>query len=299
MHHFVGLAEELHFGRAASKLGIAQPPFSQSIARLEEQLGLSLVNRERGRITLTPAGEAFAREARIVLRQAQVAEMTARRVNAGEVEELAVGFIETAMAQILPAAMMRFRQSFPRVKLRLHAEFSSVQITMLQHGELDLAIVIPPTYPINGLNLRIVESSPLVVCVPRFSPLAELKKARLAQLRDQRFILHPAIVQPHDRESLIAACRLAGFTPQIEEQKIRTFAIVRLVAIGAGVAFVPASTQHAGFEDVAFLPVEELPDIQRQIAIAWREGYTFPALEALTGAFHEIVPAGRAKSARS
>lgn len=288
MHHFVGLAEELHFGRAASKLGIAQPPFSQSIARLEAQLGISLVHREPGRISLTPAGEAFAREARIVLRQAQVAEKTAKRVAAGEVEELAVGFVEPAMAEVLPAAMMRFRKSFPNVRLRLHAEFSSVQIGMLQNGELDLGIVIPPSHPVDDINLRVVEVSPLVVCVATCSPLASIKRLKLAQLAEERFILHPAAVQPHDREILVGACRLAGFTPQIEEQKIRTFGILRLVASGAGIAFVPGSMQHAGFQGLTFLPIDDLPNIQRQIAIAWREGYTFPALEGLTSAFHEV-----------
>lgn len=288
MRHFVGLAEELHFGRAAEKLGIAQPPFSQSIARLESQMGILLVNRDRGRITLTAAGEAFAREARIVLRQAAVAEQTALRVDAGEVEELAVGFIDPALFRLLPAAMIAFRERCPNVKLRLQTNFSSVLIASLQDGKLDLAVVLPPAAPIDGLGMRVVESSPLVACMARHSPLAEREPLKLSDLADENFIMYPPPVQPHGHELIVDACRLAGFVPRIEEQTIRSFGVLRLVAAGAGISFVPASARHAGFAELVFRRVEGLPPIERQLTLAWREGYTPPALEILKDVFSSL-----------
>jgi DNA-binding transcriptional LysR family regulator len=288
MRHFVGLAEELHFGRAAEKLGIAQPPFSQSISRLERQLGIALVNRDRHRISLTPAGEAFAREARIVLRQALVAEQTARRVNAGEVEELSVGVVEPAMFRLLPAVVLRFRERFPNVQLRLQAQVSSVQLQMLRNGKLDLAVIVPRLNNIDGVNTLVVESSPLVACVPRTSALAKFKRLKLSQLANERFIMYPPALQPHGHELIVDACRLAGFIPRIDEQVIRTFSVLRLVAAGAGISFVPATAQYSGVQSVKFLPVDDLPTIERQLMIAWRDGYTVPALQGLMDVFSEV-----------
>lgn len=288
MRHFVGLADELHFGRAAEKLGIAQPPFSQSIARLEAQLGVALVNRQRGRITLTRAGEAFAREARIVLRQAGVAEQTALRVDAGEVEELTVGFVDPALFRLLPAAVIRFRDRYPSVKLRLQTNFTSSLISSLQAGGLDLAIVLPSAAPIEGLTMRVVESSPLVACMSANSPVAKCDPLKLADLAEELFIMYPPAIQPHGHELIVDACRLAGFVPRIEEQTIRSFGVLRLVAAGAGISFAPASARHAGFGQLVFKPVEGLPPIQRQLVMAWREGYAPPALNALKEVFEEV-----------
>lgn len=298
MRHFVALSEELHFGRAASKLGIAQPPLSQSISRLEAFLGFGLINRGRGGLSLTPAGEIFAREARLVLRQAEFLERTTRRAATGAVEELSVGFVEPALFQLVPAALLHFHKQTDGVRLVLDEYPSAIQVGMLQRGELDLGIFLPAPTAVPGLEMRIVETCQLLACVPASSPLANRDSVRLMDLADETFIMHPMTLRPSrddllvayrqsglvprvEQQFILAACRQAGFEPRIERQSLRTLAMISLIAAGMGVGFVPDSARRRPFEGVAYLPVSDLSGIQRQLMIGWRTGEIPSALQEL------------------
>lgn len=283
MHRFVCLADELHFGRAATKAGVAQPPFSLSIKQLERALGVVLVNRTHHSVSLTPAGEAFAREARSALRQVEISEKAAQRAAAGEVSELRIGFTEPALFRILPAILRGLREAGIDARLPLSEHTSPEVVERLQQNKLDLGIFLPRMMSTDGLETRIVESVPLVACLSAESPLAQLDRLRLRDLQHESFIMYPPNVQPGIHETILAACLKAGFTPRIERQSLRAMTMLNLVIAGLGVAFVPETAKYSHLEGLKYMPVDDMPDIQRQLIIGWRAENMSPGLSALIG----------------
>jgi DNA-binding transcriptional LysR family regulator len=271
MRHFLGLAEELHFGRAADRLGIAQPPLSQSILRLEANLGVRLINRQRNAISLTPAGHAFAREARLALRQLALAEHAARRAAHGEVDELRVGFVGPALFSLVPTMLIRYREIPGAVKLKLFEETSRAQIPALKRGALDLGIFMPPPEPIEGIEVKVVESSRIVACVPKYSALANRDEVSLVDLAEHPFIMYPLGVEPGIAEIILNTCREIGVKPRLEQQTLRAMTMLSMVACGLGVAFVAETARLSGFNSVAFVPIAELPNLRRPLAVGWRD----------------------------
>jgi DNA-binding transcriptional LysR family regulator len=271
MRHFVGLAAELHFGRAADRLGIAQPPLSQSIRRLESSLGLKLINRGPGGITLTPAGEVFAREARIALRQVALVERATRRAASNREVEIRIGFVEPALFRVLPALLSSFRQDAGSTKLALIEMDSLAQIDALARGELDLGIFVGGgSTATEGISARLVESSPLVACVPDAPPFAGRTSIKLGELASHTFIMLPPAVFPIIHEAILFACRRAGFVPRIEQQTLHQLTTLSLVVAGHGIAFVPDSARFSRMTGLSFLPVDDLPDLRRELFIGWR-----------------------------
>lgn len=282
MYHMVGLAEEMHFGRAAAKLGIAQPAFSQSIKRLETNLGLILVNRTHHSVSLTPAGEAFVREARSVLRGVELTQTAAQRAAKGEVDTLRVGFSEAAMFRLLPAILKGFRQREPGVKLQFLEQTSSPAIvTNLQQNNLDVGFFLPRRVSTEGLETRVVESARLLACLSASSPLSQRKEIHLIDLADEPFIMYPPEVQPMIDDAILSACLRAGFKPRIEQQTLRSLSMLSLVIAGLGVAFVPETARSSHFEGLAYIPVVDMPDLRRELHIGWRPENLSTALSSL------------------
>src|ERR1700756_2905524 len=172
LRHFVALAEELHFGRAAQKLGMTQPPLSQSIKRLEQQLGVKLVERSSRSVSLTLPGATFAVEARRLLQQLEFVERLVRLTGAGEVARLTVGLIIPALYRILPLALDLLRARMPRLEVRLEELPSEEQIKLLRYGRLDLAMISPAPMDLRGLAVRPVERGGAVIAVPAAWPFA-------------------------------------------------------------------------------------------------------------------------------
>ncbi len=253
LKYFVAVAEELHFGRAAQRLHISQPPLSQQIRQLEEELGVRLLIRTKRRVEITPAGEALLAEARRILAAADEAVRRTVRVDKGEIGSLAVGFIGSANYSVLPLVIREFRRRFQEVELSLTEMNTSNQIEALHAGRMQVGFLRPPPgIEEAGLASAPVYREPLVVAMSRNHPLQGEATLPLRLLAKESFIMIPRQRGPGYFDYLIALCQQEGFSPYIVLEASQFHTIVGLVAAELGIAVVPASMQRSRFEGVVF-----------------------------------------------
>src|SRR5579859_4104472 len=235
MRHFVAVAEELHFGRAAARLGLAQPPLSQSIQRLERGLGVQLFVRSHRKVELTPAGRTFLDEARRTLTQAETAVHLARRAAVDDLTELKVTFVSAALYRLLPAALRNYRAQFPAVEIHLEERATDGQLDGLRDGSVDIGFVHPPLKDAGELDVRMIYRDRLMAAIPSASALASEPAVVLADLADEGFVLFPFRQGPNLHARITSACRRAGFVPRVLQEALQMHTILSLVAAGMGV----------------------------------------------------------------
>ncbi|HVJ51906.1 MAG TPA: LysR family transcriptional regulator [Aliidongia sp.] len=275
MRYFVALAETLHFGRAAERLHLSQPPLSRQIAALEKSLGVRLLDRDSRHVRLTQAGERFLRDAREVLGLFDQACRNARLAEQGEVGELALGFMMYAAHTIVPSLARRFMIAFPRVELRLREVVPDWLLQDLVQGRLDAGIIFPPD-PQPGLETRRIYREALCVALPASHPLARRDVIRRADLDGLPLILTPTETASALREVIRQYCRAGGFLPTIRLEVPLQLTIVSLVAEEIGIGIVPESMSRIGIGNVLFRPLEAAPTIDH--VLAWRSANSNPAL---------------------
>ena len=291
LRYFVAVAEELHFGRAAQRLHMSQPPLSMQIQALERSLGVQLLVRTQRQVSLTRAGEAFLRESRQILAQLEAAGRLARRVSRGEVGELAVGFVSSADYNVLPPLLREFRQRAPDVRLSLHESTSDRQLEALVQGRLDVGFVLAPVED-GRIAYRAVHREPLLAALPARHPLARRRGlVSMASLADQPFILFPRELAPGLYEDIVSFCRSAGFSPRVEQEAVQMQTILSLVSAEMGVALIPASLVHLGRTGVTYKALRE-PAPLTEIDIAWRRDDSLPTLQLFLATAAHFAPAG-------
>jgi DNA-binding transcriptional LysR family regulator len=277
LRYFVMLAEELHFGRAAEKLHISQPPLSMQIRALEDELGVRLFNRTQRHVALTQAGNALLQEARQVLARVDQAVLVTRRAGRGEIGQLAVGFISVADYNVLPSVLRDFRRRYPLVNLTLHEATTDVQVRDLLAGRLDVGFVLPPVGE-PALESVSILREPLIAALPDKHPLADKPgKLDLGKLRDAPFILFPRPYAPGLYDDIVSCCKAAGFSPRVEQEAIQMQTIVSLVSAELGVALIPASLMNLRRTGVAYKALRQTSPMT-EIHLAWRRGDELPAL---------------------
>jgi DNA-binding transcriptional LysR family regulator len=273
LRYFVAVAEELHFHRAAERLHISQPPLSQQIRALERELGVALFERNRRRVELTPAGSAFLEDARAILEATDRAADNARRVAAGELGALRVGFVGSAtFSPTLPALLREFRDRYPDVDLRLRELQTTEQLAALAAGRIDIGVIRGPLTSSElaaDLEQLVILREQLVVAVPDSHPLAPKSKLRAADLRGETFVILRRREAPGLFASLATVMRGAGGMPTdvLEVAEMQT--ILGLVASGFGVSLVPASVAEAERAGISFRPLAD-PSPEIELALAWR-----------------------------
>lgn len=240
---FVAVAEELHFGRAAARLGLAQPPLSQRIKALEAELGAKLFARTSRSVALTPAGEAFWVEARVVLEAAERAGETARRVALGLAGRLRVGFVNPAMDAFLAAVLAKFRQDAPDVALVLRELSTREQLGELATGRLEVGFFRHFGQDAPGAAVTVVWREPYVLALPAGHALARKGRVELAELAGRPMILPSRSGAPRLRPAIEAALAGAGAVPEIAQEAASKFTMLSLVAAGVGLALLPASVR--------------------------------------------------------
>jgi DNA-binding transcriptional LysR family regulator len=278
LRYFCLLAEELHFGRAAKRLALTQPPLSQAIAKLERELGVRLFERTQRRVALTHAGTAFLDEARATLARATQAIELAQRADRGEVGRLAVGYLAATAYTLLPLVLRDFGRSFPGVKLELRELTIPQQHAALLKGDIDLAILRPPVDEAE-LASEIIMSERFVVALPATHPLCALRRVPARRLAKELFVMFPRQPGLVNHDLVMGFCLRAGFTPRVAQEANQTHTVVGLVSAGIGVALVPESTQRIGLAGVAYRPLRETTPRSRT-AIAWRRADPSPSLAA-------------------
>ncbi|HEY7119759.1 MAG TPA: LysR family transcriptional regulator [Tepidisphaeraceae bacterium] len=280
LRYFVAVAEELHFGRAARRLHLQQPPLSRQIQRLEEELGVKLFERTNRKVELTPAGRVFLERSRRVLEQADLAVHAARRAGRGETGSLAVGFVGSATYGVLPQILRLFRRRFPDVELVLYEMGSTAQQRAVAEGRLNLGLVRIPRDKAGrdeSLAEQVVQREPLAVALPRGHALAKVDALPLAKLAAEPFILFPRESRPSYSDLVLDACAKAGFVPTVAQQTQEVQTAVSLVAAGIGVTLVPDSVRSLRRDNVVYKPLAPPAPISELTAI-YRRGDDSPVL---------------------
>src|SRR6185312_2939120 len=271
LRYFVVLAEELHFGRAAERLGMAQPPLTLQIQKLEKLLGCQVFLR--GRTTsLTPAGGALLEEARRILQQVDQGVDRTRRVARGETGHLTVAVPPSVMLTGLPTAIRKYRARYPKVGFTLREMSTTAAAEGVRSGDIDLAF-LRETRPGAPLDYQIVFSEPVVAVIPRSCPLAGGAFA-LKSLKTEPFVLFPRLQGPALHDRLTSFCVRAGFNPDIVQEATQWQTIVSLVEAGMGVSLAPACVRKFRWKGVVY---RALPNGTTSVTACWKERGPSPA----------------------
>ncbi|NKZ02312.1 LysR substrate-binding domain-containing protein [Actinomadura latina] len=288
LRYFVAVAEELHFGRAAERLTMAQPPLSQAIRRLESELGVELLHRSTRRVDLTDAGRGYLARARKILGEVDEAAHEARRVAAGAVGHLAIGCVGSATYSLLPAISRGLSLELPGVDFSFRGEMLAPdQATALRTGEIDLALLRPPAAD-PFLTVLPLRRDRLVVAVPADHPLAALPQVEVADLPGADLIVHSADRRSVMYDVVLGLFRDAGVEPRIRHEVGETSTLITLVAGGLGVAVVPEPVTALALEGVAYRPLAG-PAADVELAIAHRTDRTEPHLARAVSVIRKIV----------
>ena len=282
LNQFIAVAEELHFGRAAARLHMAQPPLSQAIQNLEEMVGVALFARSRHFVALTPAGKVFLDEARALLAQGQQAIDAARRANEGVSGRVAVGFVGSVSYELLPRMLRQFRIRFPTIHIDLRELTSVEQIENLRTGKIDIGILRLPINDAADLNVRTIEVERFIAVIPRDHRLAAAQTIRLEDLADDAFMTFPPDRVPSLHAKFLLACEAAGFSPRIALEAWQMASMVSLVAAGIGVVLLPAQVRTSPHPGVVYKDLANDSDhFQLRIAVAWRSNDVSPNVQSL------------------
>jgi DNA-binding transcriptional LysR family regulator len=265
--YFQAVAQELHFGRAAARLCIAQPALSRQIQQLEEELGTPLLRRTQRRVELLAAGQVFLDRTNMILDEIERALIDARRTGAGEYGRLSVGFIHSSTYGLLPSIIERFRHLYPDIELELHEMPIGEQHVALARGVIDIGLLRPQPAPAE-LEIQAVLEDPFLAAVPQTHPLAKRQSVRLKELAGEPMIMFPQRGSPLFHSRIMAMCERAGFTPKVVQQATQIHTVAGLVGAGIGLAIIPATVCNLHPRGVHFLEILDRPE-PVHVALGW------------------------------
>lgn len=273
--YFVALAETLHFGRAAERLNVTQPPLSRQIAALERELGVRLIDRGARHAQLTEAGRQLLEDARAAIAAFDQACRNTQAVGRGEMGALSIGFMMHAAYTVLPAIVRRYMDAYPRIDLTLKEIVPGALVGEVLAGRFDAGLLFSPG-EVRGLETTVIHREALCLAVPASHRLATRSRVAAADVAGEPLIASPAEATPSLRDAIVAYCHRAGFEPQILLEAQLQSTLVNLVGEGLGIAFAPASMRKLGVAGVVLVDLEDAPVIEH--VVAWRPGNLNPAL---------------------
>lgn len=281
LRYFVAVAETRHFTKAAELLNISQPPLSQQIKKLEEEIGTPLLKRLTRGVELTDAGEAFYQDARQILELSANALEKAKGIARGISGQLSIGFASsTAFHPQIFRLLRRFQDSFPAITLLPREENMATLMHELQEGLLDAAFVRLPCESSKAFNLKMIASEKMTLVLPQGHRLADAPRLSLATLRAEPLVLFPREVAPSLYEVIISACLRAGFQPDSVQQSPQISSAINMVAAGFGITIIPDSLRSIQLPGVSFHQIEDAA-LSSDIALAWRRWDRSPAVHHL------------------
>jgi len=284
---FVACAEELHFGRAAARLRIAQPAVSRRIQALERELQLELLSRNRRRVQMTPAGQVFLERCRLILARVDDAILAARQAHNGVSGALRIGFVGSATYDVLPFILRSFRQLAPQVELALSEMSVHVQVPALAENRIDIGFLrLPPK--IEGIALRPISREALMVALPSSHRLAQLASLRLSALAGEPFVLYPDQPRPSWTEFIVGLCQQAGFQPLIAQRTVEIQTTLSLVAAGIGLSIVPSCVGNTARQGVVFRRLAGVR-VRTELLVGYRENETSPVVRNFLRVMRETI----------
>lgn len=268
LRYFIAVAEELHFGRAAARLRISQPPLSQQIQILEQQIGARLLARTNRSVSLTAAGSQFLLDSRQILNQVDAAAGRAARLHQGETGELRIGFTSSApFIKTVSDSLSTFRRSYPDVHLQMREINTREQIAPLNDGELELGLMRNTRLP-DTLAWSVVLREPLMAMVHRDHPLAACSAISLHQLAQEPFVFFDPHVGTGLYDDILGLLQRHGISPYITQEVGEAMTIIGLVSAGLGVSILPASFKRVRLSEVVWLPLKEA-EAQSEMWLVW------------------------------
>lgn len=291
----MAVAEELHFGRAARRLNVAQPPLSQQVRALEAELGVMLLHRTSRKVELTAEGRVFLEHASLVLSQTARATEATRAVKRGEAGRISIGFVTSAVYALVPGIWREYHRKFPAVEMRCQEMAPARALHALRQREVDVAFV---RLPVREPSLMATEISRerLLLALPTGHLRAGAANGRLKDFATETFVMVPRVVAPGFHDVLITECRRAGFSPRVGHEAGEWQTVLALVAAGLGVALVPESLRHWQRPGVAYLNLTPRT-AEVALELVWRKESAQPLVEAFVAVAKEL--AQKAKSAAS
>ena len=287
---FVAVAEELHFGRAAARLRLAQSPLSQTIRKLERELGVTLFDRSTRSVALTPAGAALLPHAHRVFEELELGRQATRAVSGAVYGTVTVGFSGALNHRTLPPLTRAVRRRYPQVTLNLVAGMLTRDgVIQLERGSLDLCFVALPLDASPAVHSRLIAREPLGVALPIDHPSADEPAIDLADLADEDFITTPAASGSGLREAGVRACIGAGFRPRVVQEITDPFMILTLVAAGVGVALISDGVAQIMPSGSVFVPLRGAPTYLDH-ALAWSADNPSTVLPAVLAVADEVMP---------
>ena len=268
LRYFIAVAEELHFGRAAARLNISQPPLSQQIQILEEQIGARLLARTNRSVTLTAAGEQFLGDARQILGQVEAAATRAARLHQGETGGLRLGLTASApFIKTVSDTLLLYRQRYPDVHVQTVESHTREQIGPLGDGTLDLGLMRNTPLP-ETLCWQVALREPMLAMVHHSHPLASRERISLRDLASEPFVFFDPQAGTGLYDDILALLKRYGVTPYVTQEVGEAMTILGLVAAGLGVSILPASYRRLRLDEICWLPLEE-PDAISELWLVW------------------------------
>ncbi|MDQ8703812.1 LysR family transcriptional regulator [Streptomyces sp. LHD-70] len=286
---FVAVAEELHFGRAAERLHIAQSPLSQQIRLLERDLGVRLFDRTTRSVRLTSAGRALLEPARHLLAEASAVRRTVLAAHLGEVGRVTLGFAGASSYSALPVLTRAVTSELPGIELVLEGQtYTGEALGRIADGSLDIGFVALPVR--RGISARVVRVERLLLALPDSHPLAQRTEVAIAELAREPLVTFPQARGSAVREAMVQACHEAGFAPRIAQEAPDSYNLLALVGAGVGLAVVVSSARNIQLEHVVFRPLagDDVPVLP--IALGWRTGDSSAALAAVLRVAEQVLP---------
>lgn len=276
LRYFCAVADELHFGRAARRLHIAQPALSRQIRKLEEEVGTTLLARTQRSVALTMPGQAFLERAEQILDNVNQAVAEANRIADGQTGSLRVAFIHSSTYNLTPTALDIFATHHPGIRLELQEMTVIDQKRAIGRGDVDIGLLRPPVED-RSLSFESVMKEGFVLAVPRQHRLADQPIVNLRALAHEQFIMFERRQSPLFHERIMQSCEEAGFVPRVAQEAIQIHTVLGLVGAGLGIALMPDAAQKLLMPRVCFIRVAQ-PIQPVEIALAWRRDNLNPAL---------------------
>jgi len=294
LRYFVAVAEELSFTRAALRLHLSQPPLSQQIQSLEQDLGVRLLERTKRHVALTEPGQIFLEQARQILAKADEARSEVTAAAAGYRGQLRLAYtVSVSFHPALPQALLRYGQIAPNVRLKLSEMYTESQFAALLAGEIDIGFVRDePVHAqdARGLRFSVIDREPLLLALPAGHALASRSSLRLAEVSGNAFVSQPRELAATLYDRLVKLATTAGFQPTIAQHAQQLNGLLALVAAGLGLALVPASMRAVRLAGVSYVPLED-SGAYLLLAVASRADDHSPALQQFLTTVAETVVA--------
>ncbi|MFT7427500.1 MAG: DNA-binding transcriptional LysR family regulator, partial [Algoriphagus sp.] len=277
LHYFKAVAEELNFRKAADRLFISQPGLSRQIRQLEEELSVTLFDRDQRNVSLTAAGSYLKAEVDFLLNHLETIKGQLNQIQAGKIGELRIGFLGSASNQIIPRLMSKLNAYQPLVNVNLEELSNSLQVEMVKKDKLDIGFVRLNSVP-DELEMKTIARDSFSLVVPTNHPIAAVDFVSMNQFKEESFVLFSSDYSNFYYDQIIGICRDAGFSPKIQHKSVHALTIFKLVESGLGVAIVPTSIQEGYEINVRFMEIPDIPQFT-ELVVIWKTGNRNPVLK--------------------